>query len=401
MLTSTTSDVSFYHMIVRATSVNPNVLRWARERSGLSVEKVAETLGRAPGVIAAWEDGAEVPTFRQLEALASRIYKRPIAMFFFPAPPDEKEVAHEFRTLPSAELSHLDADTLFAIREARAWQLSLAELMVGYPDPKRRLTSAIRPSPADSPEAVSGHLRTFLGVTVREQQSWRTPEHALKEWRRVVEECGVYVFKRAFQQKDISGFCLHDDLYPVVVINNSTSFTRQIFTLFHEVAHLIYGFSGVTTRDQAYIASLRGTKRQVEIACNRVASDFLLPHDAFPVELLRFPEADLGQVVETTAKLFNVSREVVLRRLLDSGLISNRVYSEKVSEWALDYFRGGGGEGGGSYYANQGSYFSPTFLDAAFYQLRSGRLSIGDLADHLGMKAKSISRFEDYLLRRS
>ncbi len=67
---------------------------------------------------------------------------------------------------------------------------------------------------------------------------------ALKQWRQAVEDCGVFVFKAAFKQKDISGFCLMDESLPVIYLNNSTTKTRQIFSLLHELAHLLLSING-------------------------------------------------------------------------------------------------------------------------------------------------------------
>jgi Zn-dependent peptidase ImmA (M78 family) len=384
-------------MTVRASAVNPSILRWARERAGLSITQVAEALGRSAESIAAWESGEQAPTYRQLEILARGLYKRPLAVFFFPQPPAEKEITTEFRTLPESESARLETDTLFALREARAWQLALPELTTGLEGPSELITDVIKPGPEYQTERLAEDVRSFLKVPLQRQQSWQGAEQALKEWRAAVEAVGVFVFKRSFQQREISGFCLHDERHPLIVINNGTAHTRQIFTLFHELGHLLFGVSGITTRHQAYLSSLPGDARAVEVACNRFAAEYLVPSKAFPWALFR--DVDLDTAVEITATQFNVSREVILRRLLDSRVIDSGTYEEKVDEWAEDYFRNGGG-GGGSYYANQGTYFSPAFLNAAFYQYHSGNLSLGDLADRLGMKAQNVGRFEEFLLKR-
>ena len=72
-------------MADRVAGLNKDVLRWARERAGLSVEDVAARLKKEADTLAAWEEGTDTPTFRQLEKLAETIYQRPIALFFFPA----------------------------------------------------------------------------------------------------------------------------------------------------------------------------------------------------------------------------------------------------------------------------------------------------------------------------
>ena len=63
--------------------INPTIIKWARERSGYSLQEVAKSLNRDVATISDWESGAAAPTYVQLETLTDK-YKRPIAMFFFP-----------------------------------------------------------------------------------------------------------------------------------------------------------------------------------------------------------------------------------------------------------------------------------------------------------------------------
>ena len=46
--------------------VNPELLRWARERSGLAQEDLATKFKKLPD----WEDGEAQPTLKQVEAFA-------------------------------------------------------------------------------------------------------------------------------------------------------------------------------------------------------------------------------------------------------------------------------------------------------------------------------------------
>src|SRR5438105_7590384 len=115
-------------MSKQVTGIDPKVLEWARKRSGQSIEDVAAACGKDPEVIQSWESGDSAPTYVQLERLAYTVYKRPIALFFFPNVPDEIDPKHSFRTLPETEIDELGADTRHKVREARAMKLSLAEL---------------------------------------------------------------------------------------------------------------------------------------------------------------------------------------------------------------------------------------------------------------------------------
>ena len=231
-------------MPTRATTVNPDLLKWARNSLGLSIIEVAQRIHKSPAVVEDWESGQSHPTFNQLELLADSVYRRPVAVFFFPAPPEEPSVAHDFRTLPGTEIDKLDRDTRLALRDARAYQVSLSELSRGLNQAgDRLLTSSLQVDIRTNVSVLARLVREKLGFTVTQQSSWRSSTQAFKNWRIALEQVGIYVFKRSIEQREISGFCLNNPVFPIIIINNSTPHTRQIFTLFHELAHLLFGVS--------------------------------------------------------------------------------------------------------------------------------------------------------------
>jgi Zn-dependent peptidase ImmA (M78 family) len=135
--------------------------------------------------------------------------------------------------------------------------------------------------PTDRIEEIAAEVRTYLGVTMEQQFSWGNAETALEEWRKVLLGVGVYVFKDQFREPDYSGFCLYDDEFPIIYVNNTTAKTRQIFTLFHELAHLLFHTSGVDRTGDGFVDELAGDDRRIEIICNRMAACLLVPEKTF------------------------------------------------------------------------------------------------------------------------
>ena len=383
-------------MADQVAGLNPKVLIWARERAGLTVDDVAARMKKEIETVTAWEKGSEFPTFRQLEALAESVYHRPIALFFFPAPPEEPDPRSEFRTLPASEIEGLQADTRFALREGLAFRESLQQLTGGHNLATRLITADIHAA-ADQPvEGLAARVRKYLGVDLRQQFASESTTQALKMWRQAVEDAGVFVFKRSFKQKGISGFCLSDAVFPLIIINNSTAHSRQIFTLFHELGHLLFAVSGITKDDTGFIRRLTGASHSIEVACNRFAAEFLVPVATFPWR--EFQGADLDVAVRAVATRYRVSREVILRRLLDRGVVDDETYEAKAREWSEEYLKSREEmSGGGNYYATQATYLGPSFLNLAFSQFHAGNVSLSDLADHLGMKARSVPRLEAFI----
>ncbi len=385
-------------MVQRAKSVNPAVLTWARERAGLSILEVAERLGKSTDAIASWEEGRAYPAYGQLETLAESIYRRPVALFFLPEPPDEIPAQREFRRLPQTDASALSADTLYALRDAHAFQASLRELTGGKNLASRQIFRDLRPQRESDLPALAEIAREYVGVSLSAQLTWSNEEKAVAEWRGALEDVGVFVFKRSFQDRTVSGFCLDDPDFPLIIVNNSTSFTRQVFTLFHELAHLLVGVSTISSNDYSQLARFTSTDRALEVACNRFAADFLVPDSGFPWQ--DFQAAKSERFLAAMAERYSVSREVILRKARDRGLVTPDEYLYFTNTWANEPARDGGGETGGNYYATQSVYFSKRFLELTFAQFRAGRITLSEVAEHLRMRAKNVEKFEGYLMRR-
>lgn len=292
--------------------VNPIMLRWARETAGLKIEDVARKFKKDVKEICSWESGEDSPTYVQLEKLAYEIYKRPLALFFFPEPPQEESPKQSFRTLPEQEILMLTPRLRFLIRQARAMQINLAELNDNINPAARQILRDLKFKPNVSVVEMATKLREYLNIDITTQFSWKNVDIAFKNWRNILEEHGVFVFKEAFKNNAFSGFCLYDKQFPVIYVNNSIFDSRQIFTLFHELAHLLFGTGGVDTRLEDYIKFLQGDDKAIEILCNRFGGAFLVPDSDFNQRIVGVSIND--ESIQHLANQYCVSREVKIGR---------------------------------------------------------------------------------------
>ena len=390
-------------MADRATGINPAMLRWAREQAGYSlVEPVAVRLKLPQEEIEAWESGTDFPTWRQLERLARDVYHRPTALFFLPIPPEEQSPTAEFRRLPEKALYDLEPDTLLAIRQAKARQLDLEDLTPFDDSPERRIVQDLGDATTDDVDSLAMEVRRYLDVAVTDQLEWTSEDDALDHWRDAVQSAGVWVFKRHFKQNDVAGFCLSAPRHPLVYLNNGQPKVRQIFTLFHELAHLLFGFSHLERSDiRHYMDSLEGHDRDVEIACNRFAGEFLVPASHFQQNAT--PEIAAGITDDTLVSLarrYWVSREVVLRKCLNQHWIDHRFYNEKVEEWNRRYSEDVESGTGGNYYFNQGTYLGVKYTALAFRGYYQGAYDVDQLSEYLDVKASNVTGLENWLNRK-
>lgn len=383
-------------MAERVTGVQPSLLEWARETQGLSIREVAQRMKRDPAEIEAWEKGQSSPTYIQLETLAYKVYKRPLAVFFLPQPPPEPDPEHEFRTLPDFDLADLTADTRYQIRFAHSLQLSLKELNEDKNPTPRLIFRDVALTSTGKVADEARSVRDYLGVPLETQIAWRSSEVALRNWRNAVEGAGIFVFKHAFKEKQISGFCLFDREFPIIYLNNSTSKTRQIFSLFHELAHLLFQINGISKFDQGYISQLRQPEQRIEQFCNAFAAELLIPSADFDAQIRGYRRID-ETAVEQLASRYSVSRESVLRRLLDQKLVSQELYEERAAAWAVQAERRE--SSGGNYYATQATYLGERYLKLVLGKYYQGKLTLEQAAEYLGVKTRNLAGLEEFALQ--
>ncbi|MBL8554403.1 MAG: ImmA/IrrE family metallo-endopeptidase [Phenylobacterium sp.] len=369
--------------------VTPALLTWARERAGLSRDAAIEKFRK----FGDWEDGRSSPTYPQLESVSEAL-KIPIAVFFFPEPPRVPPIEETFRTLPGVEYARLPSRVRLLLRKAKALQLNLAELANGRNPSERLITRDLAFASNVNIASMARTVREYIGVSLEAQQKWRDDETAMKEWRSALLNVGIFVFKDAFRVPEFSGFCLYDENFPIVYVNNSSTKTRQIFTQFHELAHLLFHTSGVDKLHDDYIDQLRGEDQRIEVLCNRFAAEFLLPEAEFEAAVAG-REASRA-TAEAIAARYHVSREVVFRRFLDRNRVDQNEYVEAVEAWNAQRVQGGPG---GDHYWSKLSYLGREYVALALRAYHQNRIDEDQLADFLDTKPRNLSTLESYFER--
>ena len=375
--------------------INPTIIKWARERSGYTLQDVATSLNKDVETISNWESGEQAPTYVQLETLADK-YKRPIAIFFFPEPPEEPDFVNQL-ALRSSEIGQLAPSIRMLLRQARARQLSLMELNMGVNPVETRIFHDLHAQLNVSPRELAQRTRAYLDISVETQASWRSAREALENWRELVEEKGIFVFKDAFRDASVDGFCLTHEQFPVIYLNNSRSSVRQVFSLFHELAHLLLNENGIT-RDTNPV------DKDIEGFCNQFAAEFLVPSRDLET-LLNYPVYN-DAAIEELAGHYRVSRPLILLKLVDQDIFTFDDYNQKIKQWTEEYESrlegrmGGESPGGGNYYNTHAVYLGYRFVELAFTSYHQGQCSIEELADHLNVKVKNLHRLEDCLLKK-
>jgi Zn-dependent peptidase ImmA (M78 family)/DNA-binding XRE family transcriptional regulator len=375
---------------VLEVQVVPGVLRWARETMGKTIDEVAKRVDLGRATVESWETGRKRPTLKQLKELAI-FYKRPLAAFFLPAPPQEVPLPADFRSLPSDSRKPFTERTLLALRRARRLQDLSRELAESLGETPH--TEIGQVSLMDDPQALADVTRRNLDVSLEKQFDWENEAEALNEWKRAVESYGTLVLELPFPIQEGRAFCLSDPAFPAIVLNSNDSVTGRVFSLFHELCHLLLGQSG--------ICDMTEQGKTVEQFSNRFAGELLVPSAALLAH--PFVRDHTGHEwedddLQTLGRHFKVSKEVILRRLLILGCTTKNFYERKRAEWEAKNREKVPRRGGRRIPARQclrqnGVPFTVRVLESAQKEIITYR----DVSDYLSVGLKHIPAVETLL----
>ena len=164
----------------------------------------------------------------------------------------------------------------------------------------------------------------------------------------------------------------------------------------HELGHILHNVYGITDVEEQYVEWMSDQERSLEMNCNRFAAELLVPREVFANDI---PSHFEPEIVPLLAKKYSVSREVILRRLFDHGLVSQEYYASKTDEWNRDYLRIPPKEKGGNWFLTQLSYLGEGYTHLAFEAYYRGHLSKEQFAQHLNINAKNIDKLESYIVQ--
>lgn len=374
--------------------IEPKILVWARTRINMSVTEVAKSLDKDEKTIEDWENGIDLPTFSQLEKLAYKIYKVPLAVFYLKEAPIEPPITNQFRTIPDHEIKHLPSGLMLNLKQGQYFQEVLKELFNGKNPTLNPIFKKFNLLKNDNIVLTAKEIRKILSINKKEQSSYKDTTEAFKNYREKLEQNGIFVFQQTLKDY-CRGYSLYDAEFPIIVINSSEeSDAGKNFTLFHELSHILLEIGGITNENSYE------SKNQEEIFCNSLAAHILIDND----EITSNPKVICNESFEWSddllkiiAKEHKVSREVVLRKLLDLNLTTQAFYISKRIEWLSSAIKKK--RRGGNFYRNKlsklGNYYSAIVLS----NLYNGRISTYQASEYLTIKINQIPNIEKLIFQ--
>jgi Zn-dependent peptidase ImmA (M78 family) len=306
----------------RIHSINPKRIAWCCTDYGITLDQLAAETDVAAASLELMMAGEDALTFNQLRKIAA-YFGRGVLFFLEAGAVNEAQVrTPQFRTLTNQkpELSPRLKALIERVEAQRAVYLSLRE---DLDDDNQPVFSPPKVPQSNNPREAARIVRDWLHLGER---------NTFDSYRDAIEARGILVFRtngyngkwQIAKSNPVLGFVLYDSKHPVIVVKKMQWESKQLFTLIHELGHLVLHKTS-SIDDEADMQSNDGMERQANAFAGHllVPDDFLtqITDDTQPDEVVQYDDW-----LEQQRKTWGVSTEVILRRLFDAGRLKESQY---------------------------------------------------------------------------
>ena len=364
--------------------INPAMMIWARRYAGF----IGEYEELLPEYIKKhyklWESGEKYPTWNQLRQVSNK-YNVPTAFFFMETEPDFDDLPTliNFRKLNPNKYKNESPELLKEIRKSEHRREIYLDLLFELNEfhPKFEVIGETK-----SRNKVVNYIREKLGISLDEQKSWIRKNSSLdkdhynflnKLKELITEKMGILIFEtEGVILEEMRGLCIFHEEIPVILLNGKDTTNGRIFSLFHELTHLLLGESAICENNEL---------SDEEIFCNAVAGEFLVPANDLNNNAQKISTTSINEL----SHLYGVSTHVILRRLYDTHNISHNEYNSRIEtlkEFSTSKSKGSGG----NYFNNVIKYNSEPYCAVVLEAYENGIINSGEFSRFTNLKKKYI-----------
>jgi Zn-dependent peptidase ImmA (M78 family) len=321
------------------SQINPQILIWARETAGLSLDEACKKLGfndtqklSAEDKLKSYESGEIEPDQRLIEKM-SMVYRRTPIIFYLDEPPKKGNRGSDFRSLPDTYSDKENYLVDAAVRKIKVSQEIIKDYIEDEEDIKPLAYVGSLNISNGVIESVA-ELAKILNFNLSDFRKKNTPEKAFDFLRNKVEGIGVFVlligdlgnYYSKLDLKAFRGFAISDKLVPYIAINDNDAKPAFSFTLIHELVHILLGQTGI---------SGQFSDSKTERFCNDVASEFLLPTKDILTSFGQLSsQVDIRNVISKKASQWNLSHSLIAYKLYRNSIIDYSTWIDLSNSYA-------------------------------------------------------------------
>lgn len=376
--------------------INPEMLKWARLDSGYTLQTLPKKFQNNYND---WETGKKMPTWNQLCDISNQ-FKRPTAFFFRKTPPKTTETELvEYRRKNLTNRTRTPQLNI-ALRQFINKRENYCELLDDMNYPKINFSKYTKTG--GNVEETANHIRNILNISIDTQKEWiygnkhhRDNQHYnfLNKWKEEINKLGVLIFEVSRVSLDeMRALCIYYDEYPIILLNGSDSVNGRIFSLFHELTHLIQ-------KDKAICDTHYDNSK--EYFCNEVSAEVLVPKKELLNEEIVYNNNNKtweDEELTVLSHTYGVSKETILLRLLNLNKTTSSFYETKKEEWKKqNSTRIKNRKGGGSPVKNQIKYNGKMYMELFYTAYKNNIISNLELSEAINLKFKHFDELNEIL----
>ncbi len=325
-----------------------------------------------------WLTKEDYPTYKQLVKI-SEAFHIPFGYLFLEKIPEKKLPITHYRTFNPNTHSISDElfDTIIQVKKMQEW---IKDILLEWGHTP--LPYAGKYNIHIDKQIIVNEIKKVLKL----ESGWAEGKINWKEAFDFLvnkfEETGIFVVingvvgnntHRKLEVSEFRGFVLYDEIAPFVFINNNDFESAKIFTLIHELVHILIGQTASFD-----LRNLLSADNEIEKFCDRCAAEFLVPEN----ELKNIKDINY----ENLARQFKVSQIVIARRLLDMKRISKDEFFTFYNDYAQKQMKTKKEKSGGNFYNTTFYRYRKKLLYLLNYAVKSNTIMYRDFYKILNLK---------------
>ena len=376
--------------------INPKMLTWAREDAGYTFETLPKNLQKN---FIHWENGEKLPTWNQLCDISNQL-KRPTAFFFRKNPPKTVKIDFEEYRKTNLTYESRTPQLNLAIRQFEYKRKKFIELLEDMNYPTIDFSQYTRNNA--NYEEIASYIRDILGTSLKTQKEWMYTSNNQKDylhynflnkWKEQINKLGELIFEVSrVDLEEMRALCIYHDKYPIILLNGADSVNGRIFSLFHELCHLIL-------KHKAICDTLHDNTK--ESLCNSVAAEVLVPENEILKEKIvqdkigyKWDDNELTKLSNT----YGVSKETILLRLLTLNKTNSEYYTIKRKQWKEFAKKDKKKTGGGSPVKNQIKYNGKMYMSLFLTAYENNIITESEFSESVNLKLNHTENLAKELL---
>lgn len=379
-------------------NISQDILDWVVKQTASDI-----VLPKTLPMIQEWQKGIKTPTYNQIRAV-SRDTRIPLGYFFLKTPPEGKITLLEYRTVKNQEFEQPSRDLVDTIED-------MERIIEWAKDNLKAEGADINPvvgklKKITDVSAIAMYIRNVLGLEDNWYEKSQNAGESFRKLRSAISATGTVVMMngivrgnthRPLDLDEFRAFTIIDDYAPLIFINANDSINGRLFSLLHEFVHICLGVNNLF--NDRYGTGINISS--VEITCNAVAAEILVPNKVFLSAWKKSErdDAPLDNRIMRLARFFSCGPVVIARKALDAKEIDIKQY-RYIAEEATRHFieNKKRDSSGGDYYATVSSRVDRRFFSLLYKSVSEGKTQYTEAFRLTNTNRKTFARLAERIL---